>query len=148
MASIRRILHPTDFSPASRLAFRRAVALAKAQRAQLLVVHVLSLLPVMPDAYVPPNVWDELQRGQRVTGQRHLNRLVAKAKAAGLRASGVLLDIGVTHERIVRLANARRVDMIVMGTHGRSGLTKAILGSVASRVLATAKCPVMTVRAK
>ncbi|MBI2492805.1 MAG: universal stress protein, partial [Candidatus Rokubacteria bacterium] len=75
-------------------------------------------------------------------------RLVAKARAAGARASGFLLDIGVTHERIVRLARARRVDMIVMGTHGRSGLTRAILGSVASRVLASATCPVMTVRAK
>jgi universal stress protein A len=148
MASIRRILHPSDFSPASRPAFRQAVELAKAQRAQLLVVHVLSVLPVLPDAYVPPRVWDELQRGQQVTARRQLDRLVAKAKAAGARASGILLDIGVTHERIVRFAKARRVDMIVMGTHGRSGLTKAILGSVASRVLAAATCPVMTVRAK
>jgi universal stress protein A len=148
MTVIRRILHPTDFSPASRPAFRKALELAKAHRAQFLVAHVLSVLPVVPDGYVPPNVWDELQRGQRITGQRQLRRLVAKARAAGARASGVLLDIGVTHERIVRLARARRVDMIVMGTHGRSGLTRAILGSVASRVLASATCPVMTVRAK
>lgn len=147
MASIRRILHPSDFSPASRPAFRQAVALAKAERAQLLVVHVLSVLPVLPDAYVPPSVWDELQRGQQATARRQLDRLVAKARAAGARASGILLDLGVTHERIVRLARARRADLIVMGTHGRSGLTRAILGSVASRVLATARCPVMTVRA-
>ena len=148
MPRIRRILHPTDFSPASRPAFRKALELAKASRAQLLVAHVLSSLPVMPDEYMPPNVWNELERGQRVTGQRQLNRLVTNAKAAGVRARGLLLDIGVTHEQIVRFANARRVDMIVMGTHGRSGLTKAILGSVASRVLASARCPVMTVRAK
>jgi nucleotide-binding universal stress UspA family protein len=145
---IRRILHPTDFSPASRPAFRKALELAKASHAQLLVAHVLSSLPIMPDEYMTPNVWDELERGQRVAGQRQLNRLVAKAKAAGVRARALLLDIGVTHERIVRLANARRIDMIVMGTHGRSGLTKALLGSVASRVLASASCPVMTVRAK
>lgn len=148
MPWIRRILHPTDFSPASRPAFKKALELAKAYRAQLLVAHVLSPLPVMPDAYMPPNLWDELERGQRVTGQRQLNRLVANAKAAGVRARGRLLDFGVTHEQIVRFSNARRVDMIVMGTHGRSGLTKAILGSVASRVLASARCPVMTVRAK
>jgi nucleotide-binding universal stress UspA family protein len=148
MARTRRILHPTDFSPASRPAFRRAVELAKIYRARLLVAHVLSLLPVVEDAFVPPNVWDELQRGQRVTAQRQLARLIKKAKAAGARASGYLLDSGVTHEQIVRFARARRVDMIVMGTHGRSGLTKAILGSVASRVLASARCPVMTVRAK
>jgi nucleotide-binding universal stress UspA family protein len=145
---IRRILHPTDFSPASRPAFRKALELAKASRAQLLVAHVLSSLPFMSDEYMPPSVWNELERGQRVTGQRQLNRLVANAKAAGVRARGLLLDIGVTHEQIVRFANARRIDMIVMGTRGRSGLTKALLGSVASRVLASARCPVMTVRAK
>ena len=92
--------------------------------------------------------WDQLERGQRMTGQRQLNRLIAQAKDAGVRARGLLLDIGVTHDQIVRFAKARRVDLIVMGTHGRSGVAKAILGSVASRVLASARCPVMTVRAK
>jgi nucleotide-binding universal stress UspA family protein len=69
------------------------------------------------------------------------------AKAARVRASGALLDVGVTHERIVRFVRAKRADLIVMGTHGRSGLTRALLGSVASRVLAAARCPVLTVRA-
>jgi nucleotide-binding universal stress UspA family protein len=147
MPTFRRIVHPSDFSPASRPAFRRAVELAKSHRAQLIVVHVLSMLPVIPDAYVAPNVWDDLERGQRTTAERQLRGLVARAKAAGARASGVLIDIGVTHEQIVRFARARRADLIVMGTHGRSGLTRALLGSVASRVLATAKCPVLTVHA-
>ena len=147
MRTVRRIVHPSDFSPASRPAFRKAVELARTYRAQLFVVHVLPMLPVIPDAYVPPSVWDDLERGQRSTAQRQLRRLVARAKAAGVRASGALLDLGVTHEQIVRFARARRADMIVMGTHGRSGLTKALLGSVASRVLTTSRCPVVTVRA-
>ena len=147
MRTFRRIVHPSDFSPASRPAFRKSLELAKRHRAQLFVVHVLSMLPVIPDAYVAPTVWDDLERGQRTTAQRQLGRLVAMAKAAGVRASGVVLDIGVTHEQIVRFARARRADLIVMGTHGRSGLTRALLGSVASRVLATARCPVLTVRA-
>ena len=146
MRTFRRIVHPSDFSPASRPAFRKSLELAKSHRAQLFVVHVLSMLPVIPDAYVAPTVWDDLERGQRITAQRQLGRLVATAKAAGVRASGVLIDIGVTHEQIVRFARARRADLIVMGTHGRSGLTRALLGSVASRVLATARCPVLTVR--
>jgi nucleotide-binding universal stress UspA family protein len=148
MPRIRRILHPTDFSQASRPAFRQAVVLARRHGAQLLVAHVLQLLPVMPEAYMPPEVWDQIDRTQRAPARHQLARLVARAKASGARARGVLVDIGVTHERIVRLANARRVDMIVMGTHGRTGMAKAILGSVASRVLAAARCPVMTVRAK
>src|SRR5512145_716740 len=141
MRTVRRIVHPSDFSPASRRAFRKAVELARTYRAQLFVVHVLPMLPVIPDAYVPPSVWDDLERGQRSTAQRQLRRLVARAKAAGVRASGALLDLGVTHEQIVRFARARRADLIVMGTHGRSGLTKALLGSVASRVLTTSRCP-------
>ena len=147
MRTFRRIVHPSDFSPASRPALRKAIELAKSHRAQLFVVHVLSMLPVIPDTYVAPTVWDDLERGSRITAQRQLARLVATAKAAGVRASGVVLDIGITHEQIVRFARARRADLIVIGTHGRSGLTRALLGSVASRVLAAARCPVLTVRA-
>ena len=147
MRTFRRIVHPSDFSPASRPALRKAIELAKSHRAQLFVVHVLSMLPVIPDTYVAPTVWDDLERGQQITARRQLARLVATAKAAGVRASGVVLDIGVTHERIVQFARARRADLIVTGTHGRSGLTRALLGSVAARVLATARCPVLTVRA-
>ncbi len=55
---------------------------------------------------------------------------------------------GVAHEQIVRAARARRADLIVVGTHGRSGLARFFLGSVAGRVVATATCPVLTVRGK
>jgi nucleotide-binding universal stress UspA family protein len=144
---IRRIVHPTDFSKASGPAFKKGLELAKASRAQLIVVHVLSMLPVSPDAYVAPSVWEDLERGQRTTAQRQLAQLVARARKVGVRASSALLDVGVTHEQIVRFARAKRADLIVIGTLGRSGLTRALLGSVASRVLSTARCPVLTVRA-
>ena len=147
MRAFRRIVFPTDFSPASRPAARKAVALAKRERAQLIVVHVLSALPVMPGSYVSPSVWDDLELGQRTQAARQLRSVVAKAKTAGARASGVLIDFGVTHEQIVRYAKKRRADLIVMGALGRSGLTRALLGSVASRVLSAAQCPVLTVRA-
>lgn len=147
MPWVRRILHPTDFSAASRPAFRRAVALAKAERAQLIVAHVLPAIVVLPDGYMSPDTWNQLERGERMAAQRQLNKVLAEAKRAGVRARSVLIDIGVTHEQIVRFAKAHRIDLIVMGTHGRSGVVKAILGSVASRVLASARCPVVTVRA-
>ena len=148
MPWVRRILHPTDFSVASRPAFRRAIALAKTERAQLVVAHVLPVIAVVPDAYMSPQTWNQLERGERMAAQRQLNKLLAEAKRAGVRARGALIDTGVTHERIVRFAQTNRIDLIVMGTHGRSGVVKAILGSVASRVLASARCPVMTVRAQ
>jgi nucleotide-binding universal stress UspA family protein len=143
----RRILHPSDFSPASRPAFSKALQLAKASGAQLLVAHVLPVLPLLPDAYIAATTYDELLRGQRASGRRQLDRLVRKARAAGVRATGILLDFGVPAERLTQLAKSRRADVIVMGTHGRTGLTRALLGSVAARVVATATCPVLTVRA-
>jgi nucleotide-binding universal stress UspA family protein len=64
-----------------------------------------------------------------------------------VRARGVLLE-GVAHEAIVREARKRRADLIVIGTHGRTGVARFFLGSVAARVTATAPCPVLTVRGK
>lgn len=143
----RRILHPSDFSRASRPAFKKAVDMAKANRAELLVVHVLPVLPLIPDAYVAATTYDELLRGQRAGAKKQLDRLVAIANAAGARATGVLVDFGVPAERIARLARSRHADVIVMGTRGRTGVRRALLGSVAGRVVAIAACPVMTVHA-
>jgi nucleotide-binding universal stress UspA family protein len=83
----------------------------------------------------------------RAAAQRQLDRLVTKAKRAGARAKGLLLE-GVPYDRIVRAARSTRADLVVLGTHGRTGLGRVLLGSVASRVITLAPCPVLTVRAK
>jgi nucleotide-binding universal stress UspA family protein len=144
---IRRIVHPTDFSPASRPAFRKAVELAKTNRAELTIVHVLPVLPLLPDSYMAPSTYNDMLTAQRAGGRKQLDRLVAAAKAAGARASGTLLDFGVAADAIARLAKSRRADVIVIGTHGRTGFRRLLMGSVAARVIALAPCPVMTVRA-
>lgn len=141
-----RILHATDFSPASRKAFALAVDWARRDRAELLLLHVLSPpAPVVADAYVTPAVWDTLLRSQRTAAQRKLDALVAKARRARVRARGLLAE-GVPAERIVRTARGRRASLIVVGMHGRSGAARFFLGSVAGRVVAAAHCPVLTVR--
>ena len=148
MSRIRRILHPSDFSPACRPAFATAVDLAKANRAELLVLHVLGpTMPMMSDSYVSPKVYGDLAASARTYSQKELNDLVAKAKKAGVRAKAMLLN-GSAHDRIVRAARSERADLIVIGTHGRTGLARLFLGSVAGRVVAAATCPVMTVRGK
>ncbi len=81
------------------------------------------------------------------TVRRRLTPSAAKAKKAGVRAKTLLSD-GMAHAQIVRAARSLRADMIVIGTHGRTGLAKLFLGSVAGRVVSTATCPVMTVRGK
>lgn len=142
-----RILHPTDFSSASAPAFRRALTEARAARGELLLVHVLA--PVAPivsaDAYLSPRTYQDLSASARRWARAQLDRRVAQARAARVRARGILLE-GIAHERIVREARARHAGLIVMGTHGRTGLAGFFLGSVAARVAALAPCPVLTVR--
>ena len=145
---LRRVLHPSDFSRASTSAFARAVDLAKAGRAELVLVHVMSLpVPMAGDGYVPPKIWEEMEASSRAYAQKQMDGLVAKARKAGVRVK-TLLVTGVPHERIVQAARSQKADLVVMGTHGRTGLQRFFLGSVAERVVASAGCPVMTVRGK
>ena len=148
MSRMRLILHPSDFSPSARPAFARALSAAKEHRAQLLIVHVLAaVVPLVGDGYISAQAYDEMLASARGQAQRRLDALVAAAKKAGVRAKALLLE-GVAAEQIIRTARGRRADMIVMGTHGRTGLAKLFLGSVAERVVGGAPCPVMTVRSK
>jgi nucleotide-binding universal stress UspA family protein len=149
MSRIRTILHPTDFSRASTPAFKRAVEMAKDNRAQLLIVHVLAPPAplMMADGYVAPSVYDDMEAAARAGAQKHLRKLVDKARQSGVRVKPLVLE-GVAHERITQAARARKADLVVIGTHGRTGFARFFLGSVASRVLATASCAVLTVRGK
>lgn len=148
MGRIRRILHPSDFSRASGAAFTKAVEMAKTNRAELLVVHVMTpVIPMIGDGYVSPKVYQEVEATARSQAQAELDRLIAKAKAAGVRVKGLLME-GVPHEQITRAARSKRADLVVIGTHGRTGLAKFFLGSVAGRVVSVAPCPVLTVRGK
>ena len=144
---IRRILHPTDFSRASTPALAKALEMAKANRAELRLVHVLD--PVMPitDDYVSPPTYEQLRKSAHAYGRKQLDRLVSRARRAGVRATGVLRE-GSACSEIVRAARAPQVDLIVMGTHGRTGLSRLLLGSVASRVIGLARCPVLSVRSR
>ena len=144
----RRIVHASDFSKASGAAFKQAVELAKAQRAELMLVHVVSpTVPVAGDGYVSPKMYEEIAASTRAWAQKQLTKLVTKAKQAGVRAKGFVLE-GSAHDQIVRFGKSKHADLMVLGTHGRSGLAKLFLGSVASRVVTAATCPVLTVRGR
>jgi nucleotide-binding universal stress UspA family protein len=149
MPRLRRIMHATDFSPASTAALKRAMAMAKADRAQLIIVHVMTppSLALPGDGYISPSLYEDLESSARAQAQKRLNAIVARARKAGVRATGLLLE-GVPHERVARAARARKVDLLVIGTHGRTGLAKFFLGSVAARLIASVSCPVLTVRGR
>ena len=149
MARLRRIMHATDFSSASSAALRRAIALAKGDRARLDIVHVLTppSLALPADGYVSPRLYTDLEASARAQAKKRLDAIVARARKAGARASGLLLE-GVPHERVARAARARKADLLVIGTHGRTGLARFFLGSVAGRLIGSASVPVLTVRGR
>ena len=146
MAGLRRILFASDFSKASGKAFTTALDVAKTNRATLTVLHVIApLVPVSPDQYVGPETWRELDQETRRWTKRKLDALTAKARKSRVKVIGLTAD-GSPAQQIVRVAKSRRFDLVIIGTHGRTGLAKFFLGSVAGRVVSTAHCPVLTVR--
>ena len=148
MASVRRILFASDFSKASGKAFAAALTMAKSNRATLTVLHVLApMTPISPDQYIGPETWQQIQADARRWTARKLGELTLKARKAGVRLAVRMAD-GSPAKQIVRAAKAGRYDLVIIGTHGRTGLARFFLGSVAAQVVATAPCAVMTVRGR
>src|SRR4030095_14338283 len=102
---------------------------------------------VVPEQYISAPTWEQVNAEARRWSGQQLRRLTNQAKKAGVRAVGLLLE-GDPAPQITRATRSKRADLLVVGTHGRTGLTKFLVGSVANRVVATASCPVVTVRSK
>ena len=139
----QRILCATDFSDTAEAAWAAARELGRTQRAELILVHVFTELPVYPDVAVleVQRVWEE----QRAWVERELAERVTAATARGLTARWVL-KTGVAPESIVEAAAETHADLIVIGTHGRTGLSRLVIGSVAERVVRLAPGPVLTMK--
>jgi len=142
----KRILCPLDFSEYSDYAMRYAALLALKFEAHLTLLHVVApiLVPLPGDALVPPMRQADIADIADACKER-------LAQAAGdLSAQGVAVACqvtnGVPYLEILRAAEESHADLIVMGTHGRSGLAHLMIGSVAERVVRKAPCPVLTVK--
>jgi nucleotide-binding universal stress UspA family protein len=143
---MRRILFASDFSKASRKAFNAAVKAAKRTHATLSIAHVLvPFFAVGADEYIGPDTWKDIDEQARKGARQHLDRLAAAARKTGVRVRTFLVE-GTPAREIPRLAKRAHADLLVLGTHGRTGFSRLFMGSVASRVVASATCPVMTVR--
>ena len=145
----KRILTPVDGSATSRRGLKAAIALAKGQRARLVILNVVDAMPVFASlegvvAY-DPGILDALKKG----GRKVLARAAADARKAGVAAKTVLAEnlAGRVADVIVRQAKKQRADLIVIGTHGRRGLTRMVMGSDAELVVRYAPAPVLLVRA-
>lgn len=144
---IRRIVLATDLAEASSGATRAATGLAKSHDAELIIAHVLQV-PVPPvggPGTGAAGLYMQLENDARAHVETVLSGLVERAVARGIKAATAILN-GVADEEIVRFAEEKKADLVVIGTHGRTGVSKFLLGSVAARVIANASCPVLTVR--
>jgi universal stress protein A len=147
MKRIRNVLYATDFSPASRRAFRQALAMAAGSRATLWIAHVLPEAPLAVGGAAVPRMYREMDEFLRRDAEKGLGALSKSARRSGVRAR-ILLLRGVLHEAIRKAARKTHAHMVVVGTHGRTGVSRLVVGSVAARVVATAPCPVLTVRSR
>jgi nucleotide-binding universal stress UspA family protein len=147
MIDLHRILVPTDFSKHSDNALRYAVAFAEKFNAELLLLHVVQDLAwFVPEAVLaagtmPTTPIEEFAAAARTA----LDRVVQGLNLPHLSIRPDVIE-GVPFDAILRFAKSKDVDLIVMGTHGHTGLAHLLMGSVAEKVVRKAPCPVLTVR--
>jgi nucleotide-binding universal stress UspA family protein len=151
MGELKKILCPVDLSPGATSAAKEAASLARALGAELVLLHVMNepaftvTDPLLAAGEATGYTLPALAEEYRVEMDRRLTRLGATLETSGLAVSTRLVR-GTTYESIVNAAEQEHADLIVMGTHGRTGIQHLLLGSVAERVVRTAKVPVMTMR--
>jgi nucleotide-binding universal stress UspA family protein len=139
MLVVHTVLHPTDFSGPSSAALGLACALARDYGARLVVLHVVAApVVIYAEGVAPPDMED-----LRAAGQEELDRLAVPDD--GIRVERRLAE-GEATEEILRAAGDTNADLIVMGTHVRTGLGRLLMGSVAEQVVRRAPCPVLTVK--
>jgi nucleotide-binding universal stress UspA family protein len=147
--TFNKILAPTDFSEDSKLALTYAVTLAQKFSAEIIVVHVdQPLAPVMVSELNPGldvSTMNRIAEEGRLLALKELDATTARLRESGVKARG-LMRVGAPFLEILNASQSEGADLIVMGTHGRTGLAHVLMGSVAERVVNKAPCPVLTVR--
>jgi nucleotide-binding universal stress UspA family protein len=147
MRQCKRILCPVDFSQFSKAALEEAISLAKGLGSELCILHAYQspafVLPL--SGYVGPTA--DMITQIRKQLDHELEALAATARAQNIETEVLLID-GVPHTSIVEQAKEWHADLIVMGTHGRTGIAHALAGSVAERVVRLAPCAVLVTRSE
>jgi universal stress protein A len=147
---LRKILVPTDFSPTSTRALAEAQVFAAAFGASIDLLYVWSAPAlVAPESVITGVGINEqpLLEWIRLSATEHLAKFEAEARQAGIAVHSSLCESGDPATTIVERATSGGYDLLVLGTHGRTGLSHLIMGSVAEKVVRRAPCPVLTVRA-
>ena len=144
MNKYRRLLCPVDFSDISKNAFQIAIDLAVLFKADLHVMHVFQ----MPASAIPEGIYDipdDMEDKVKSHLSKKLDEFIKNYPTQEINITTGLYA-GFPHDEIIKSADETNADMIVMGTHGRTGFSHVLLGSVAERVIRTSDIPVLTVR--
>lgn len=143
----RRLLVPLDDSPTAQRGLDEAISLARDLRSTIVLLHVTELVPMVPEV-ASAEAWDAIREGLRAAGRQVLDAAATRVRAAGVACETALGDADARRpaDAIVDEATAKGCDLIVMGTHGRRGLGRALLGSDAELVLRQSPVPVLLVR--
>ena len=142
---IHHILAPTDFSDYSKKTISDAFELARTFGATLTLLHVIEPPPYPIEGFAPSAVGADLLGDLEQQASTELAQVLPDAQEAKVEVTRAVA-IGSPSQKIVETAEAEHVDLIVMATHGRTGLSHLLIGSVAERVVRTAPCPVLTIR--
>lgn len=144
MVKVTKILYPTDFSDPSACALHYAVEMAKKFDAELVMLHVLLDESQMVSFYLPQLTVKNLSKDMEDGAKAKMEEFISETNALdGVEYSTAMVK-GIADEEIIKYANENSVDMIVLGTHGRTGLEHVIFGSTAEKVVRSASCPVLT----
>ena len=142
---MKRILVAVDFSEASVDALKRAISIAKKFEAKLLVLHVIHDPANSPGFYVSKKAGKKVFRNMEESAQQMMKEFTAKYLKK-FQDYDTFVITGLPGAQIINFAGKKNADLIVMGTHGRGGLDRLMLGSVADKVIRGATCPVLSVR--
>ena len=145
MKRFEKILLATDFSDYSEVACEYALTLAQTFNSSLLVLHVINEPVDLRGFYVPHISFEQLEK-EIETGAAKMLDSFCQENIKEFRNFETLVATGVPYEEIMRVAAEEDISLIIIGTHGRTGLDHLIFGSTAERVVRSAPCPVMTIR--
>jgi len=145
MKPFDRILTAIDFSENSDYAFDYALTLAKRFEAELTVMHVINEPVDLRGFYVPHISFEQLEK-EIEEGAINMMEKFCQARMGNFSAYKTAIVTGIPYEEVIRKAEEIDASLIVLGTHGRTGLDHLIFGSTAERVVRSAACPVLTIR--
>jgi nucleotide-binding universal stress UspA family protein len=140
----QRILFPTDFTEASENAASYALSLARQHRARLHVLHVVDITGEAAGFYVPHQSFETLNEEMKAGAEDMIERFCART-FPGLRNIERRVLIGEPYKQIIKVVKGSRIDLVVMGTYGKSGIDRLLFGSTTERVLRKAGCPVLVI---